>query len=278
MTKKILILFLVVMNLVSCGLKKRTTTKKHLRTKNVVENSRSHDKPTGYEDLPDYGENFISFEVSSVEEYIRTFSEMAQAEMKSFGIPASITLAQGILESGSGQGELAKKTNNHFGIKCHKGWYGEYELHDDDEKGECFRKYVHPMLSFRDHSLFLVSRSRYSALFKLRSDDYVRWAKGLKEAGYATDRKYPQKLIALIERYELYRFDNVKVSKNEIAQAVGNHPTRTMTHVVSKGDTLYSISQKYFVTVDEIMKWNNMKSTVLAIGQKLMVKTQKPNP
>src|SRR5690606_7680630 len=131
-----------------------------------------------------------------------------QDEMREFGIPASITLAQGILESGSGRGELTLKTNNHFGIKCHTGWEGGMEYHDDDEKGECFRKYNDPYTSYRDHSLFLTSRSRYAPLFDLRTDDYKGWAKGLRKAGYATDPRYPQKLIGLIERYELYRYDD----------------------------------------------------------------------
>ena len=115
--------------------------------------------------------------------------------MVDYGIPASITLAQGILESGSGKGELTRKSNNHFGIKCHRNWTGDRAYHDDDEKGECFRRYNHPMYSFNDHSQFLTGRKRYAFLFKLRKDDYKGWARGLRKAGYATDKKYPQKLI-----------------------------------------------------------------------------------
>jgi len=127
--------------------------------------------------------------------------------MRFYKIPASITLAQGILESGHGQSTLAKKANNHFGIKCHKGWKGKSILHDDDAKDECFRSYKNPLRSYKDHSLFLVERDRYSSLFKLNRKDYKSWAIGLKAAGYATDPKYAEKLISLIERFKLNRFD-----------------------------------------------------------------------
>lgn len=127
--------------------------------------------------------------------------------MKEFKIPASITLAQGILESGSGNSNLAKNANNHFGIKCHKGWTGKTFIMDDDEKNECFRKYKDPADSYRDHSEFLTQRGRYSFLFEYETTDYKSWAKGLKKAGYATNPKYPQLLIGLIEKYELYQYD-----------------------------------------------------------------------
>ena len=112
--------------------------------------------------------------------------------MRKYGVPASITLAQGILESGSGQGRLSVEANNHFGIKCHKVGTGAKIYHDDDAAQECFRKYKNAKYSFRDHSLFLAERKRYSGLFDLEKDDYQGWAKGLRAAGYATDRKYPQ--------------------------------------------------------------------------------------
>ena len=127
--------------------------------------------------------------------------------MRFYKIPASITLAQGILESGHGRGTLALKANNHFGIKCHNDWKGKSILHDDDEENECFRSYKNPLRSYRDHSLFLVQRERYSDLFKLKRKDYEGWARGLKDAGYATDPKYAEKLISLIERFDLQRFD-----------------------------------------------------------------------
>ncbi len=139
--------------------------------------------------------------------YIKKYAPAATKNMRFFKIPASITLAQGILESGYGEGTLAKKANNHFGIKCHKDWKGKSITHDDDEKGECFRSYKNPLKSYRDHSLFLVDRDRYSNLFTLNRKDYKGWASGLKAAGYATDPKYADKLISLIERFNLIRFD-----------------------------------------------------------------------
>ena len=121
--------------------------------------------------------------------YIGTYKNIAIDKMEKYNIPASITLAQGILESGNGLSTLAKKSNNHFGIKCHSGWKGKRVYHDDDKKGECFRKYPTPEGSFNDHSIFLTGRGRYEFLFDLKPDDYKAWAKGLKKAGYATDRK-----------------------------------------------------------------------------------------
>ena len=139
--------------------------------------------------------------------YIKKYAPAATKNMRFYKIPASITLAQGILESGHGQSTLAKKANNHFGIKCHKGWKGKSILHDDDAKDECFRSYKNPLRSYKDHSLFLVERDRYSSLFKLNRKDYKSWAIRLKAAGYATDPKYADKLINLIERFKLNRFD-----------------------------------------------------------------------
>ena len=139
--------------------------------------------------------------------YIKKYAPAATKNMRFYKIPASITLAQGILESGHGKSTLAKKANNHFGIKCHKEWKGKSILHDDDAKDECFRSYKNPLRSYKDHSLFLVERDRYSSLFKLNRKDYKSWAIGLKAAGYATDPKYAEKLISLIERFKLNRFD-----------------------------------------------------------------------
>ena len=139
--------------------------------------------------------------------YIKKFAPAAVKNMRFYKIPASITLAQGVLESGYGESTLATKANNHFGIKCHKGWKGKSITHDDDEEDECFRSYKNPLKSYRDHSLFLVDRDRYKSLFELKRKDYEGWAKGLKAAGYATDPKYAEKLISLIERFELNRFD-----------------------------------------------------------------------
>ena len=153
----------------------------------------------------------VSVGESSVEDrinfYIKKFAPAAVKNMRFYKIPASITLAQGVLESGYGEGTLAKKANNHFGIKCHKGWKGRSIRHDDDEENECFRSYKNPLKSYRDHSLFLVDRDRYNGLFELKRKDYKGWAFGLKAAGYATDPRYAEKLISLIERFNLTRFD-----------------------------------------------------------------------
>lgn len=140
-------------------------------------------------------------------EYIEKYAQMAVAEMYRSGVPASITLAQGMLESGNGRSSLAIKANNHFGIKCHNGWAGGRVYHDDDAKGECFRKYDAVVDSYRDHSDFLRYRDRYKFLFDLKPTDYKGWAYGLKKAGYATDPSYPAKLIKLIEDYGLHTYD-----------------------------------------------------------------------
>lgn len=146
-------------------------------------------------------------------DYIDKYSDLAIKEMKRTGVPASITLAQGILESNAGQSVLATKGNNHFGIKCHNDWRGKTMKMDDNAPKECFRVYPNAEASFRDHSDFLRSRDRYKSLFELKQTDYKEWARGLKKAGYATDPGYADKLITLIEDYELYRFDKgVKVS------------------------------------------------------------------
>jgi len=139
--------------------------------------------------------------------YIENYKGVAQANMEKYGIPASIILGQAILESGSGTGALSVQANNHFGIKCHKDWLGQTVKYDDDAIDECFRKYYNASDSFRDHAIFLTGRPRYSTLFKLKKTDYKAWAKGLKEAGYATDTQYPAKLISLIEKYQLYKYD-----------------------------------------------------------------------
>lgn len=144
----------------------------------------------------------------SYKEYINTYKDIAIRKMHEYKIPASITLAQGLLESGSGNSELALNARNHFGIKCHKEWTGMTYTMDDDEKNECFRKYNSPEESFNDHSLFLTTRPRYAGLFSLDLRDYKGWAHGLKSAGYATNPRYAEMLIKIIEENELYLYDN----------------------------------------------------------------------
>lgn len=146
--------------------------------------------------------------------YIERYKKIAVEEMLKHKIPASIKIAQGIHESAAGKSKLALKANNHFGIKCADNWNGKRYKHDDDKAQECFRVYKNPEESFRDHSQFLVSRKRYSELFALKTTDYKGWAKGLKKAGYATNPRYPERLIDVIEKYELYKLD--KVSSKDV--------------------------------------------------------------
>ena len=200
--------------------------------------------------------------------YIENYSPIAKEEMLQYGIPASITLAQGILESGAGRGELSAKSNNHFGIKCHKGWTGGRVYHDDDKLQECFRKYKDPKYSFRDHSLFLTQRSRYNDLFKHKKDDYKSWAKGLKKAGYATDPKYPDKLIRIIETYELFVYDEDVLGKKK-SKKKEKKSSNIKSYVVEKGDTLYSISRKFNLTVDTLKTYNDLDSNTIDVGQVL---------
>jgi len=280
MKKKFLLLLLLGFGTSFTGCKSKKSYSDSLRTKNVRaerQKSKSEDNATKYtadNTLPKDNGRFERFVIDDISDYISTFSVVAQREMKAYGIPASIKLAQGLLESGYGQGELAQKTNNHFGIKCHTGWQGDYDFHDDDAKGECFRKYNHPMYSYRDHSVFLSTRSRYAFLFDYDTTDYKSWAKGLRKAGYATDKKYPQKLIYLIEKHQLYEYDSdipkSVYDKNKPVIAENN-----AIHIVKKGDTLYSLSKRYYVSIDELMKMNRLRDANLSVGQKLMVKTAK---
>lgn len=151
--------------------------------------------------------SFTSFSQTLTNDYINDYKDLAVEEMKLYNIPASITLSQGILESSNGESMLATKANNHFGIKCHSSWEGDRVFHDDDEKGECFRKYNNVEDSYRDHSLFLANSSRYSFLFDIPIQNYKSWAKGLKKAGYATNPKYSKLLINIIKRYNLDQYD-----------------------------------------------------------------------
>ena len=214
-------------------------------------------------------------------QYIKRYAPIAVSEMHKYNVPASITLAQGILESGNGRSQLASKSNNHFGIKCHTGWKGAKVYHDDDEKGECFRKYKYVESSYEDHSQFLSGRRRYASLFALRKTDYKGWSKGLKKAGYATDKNYPKKLIKIIETYELYEFDKIRekdlkrvkkgTSKTQRKPKAKTKKRPKKYYQVKKGDTLYSIARKHETTVANLKKVNALTSNTLSIGQKLRI-------
>lgn len=200
---------------------------------------------------------------ASYQKYIEQYNSLAVQHQKKYRIPASITLAQGILESGAGQSKLARESNNHFGIKCHSDWKGGRVYHDDDLRGECFRKYKKVEESYEDHSRFLTERSRYSSLFKLNITDYKGWARGLQKCGYATDKAYANKLIKLIEDYELYRFDSGKgikkaTKKEEKKQPQSIIPTVKRTIYKTHGLIyVYALSNDSF---DRIAKDLDFKS------------------
>lgn len=195
------------------------------------------------------------------QEYVHKYKDIAIEEMKRYGIPASITLAQGILESAAGNSDLCRKGNNHFGIKCH-GWSGRTVYHDDDETQECFRAYETARESFEDHSKFLASSQRYSRLFKLSRTDYSGWAHGLKECGYATNPQYAQKLIQLIELYQLHQYDSpsTKHRKTTRSGAANEHPIRIYNKnlyiVARRGDTFKSIAEEVGISYRKLAKYN----------------------
>ena len=269
------ILFLLVLS--NCGAKKHVTKKK-IRGTEVTE-----PKP---KKLPSVNEVKITRKLAKKNPrlnketlaYIRTYAPIAVHEMYQYKIPASITLAQGILESGKGKSELALKSKNHFGIKCHSKWTGERVYHDDDEKGECFRKYKYIATSYNDHSLFLTQRKRYAFLFDYNIKNYKKWAYGLRKAGYATDRKYPSKLLKIIEDYHLYDFDNIKKSTYSKKFKEVNHrksskssKAKRKRYEVEKGDTLYAISRKFSISVADLKALNNLTDNTLSLGQNLIV-------
>ena len=239
----------------------------------------------------------FSFAQSSavVRQYIERFKDIAIAEMQRTGVPAAITLAQGIHETGAGQSDLVIASNNHFGIKCKSDWKGESVSHDDDAKGECFRKYNDPVDSYKDHSDFLKNRPYYAALFKLDPVDYEAWAYGLKKAGYATNPKYPQILIKLIKDYNLQEYTMIGLAKmqnkteggavftsnsSNNALATENVQTAAITyivHVVQTKETAYSIARKYEVSVDDLLRWNNLATAELKVGQELRINKKAAN-
>ncbi|MBQ2173238.1 MAG: glucosaminidase domain-containing protein [Bacteroidales bacterium] len=216
------------------------------------------------------------------ERYIKKYADMAVKEMIRSGVPASITLAQGMLESGNGQSRLAVQGNNHFGIKCHKGWEGKTLHHDDDAPGECFRVYESVADSYKDHSDFLRYRDRYKFLFDLERTDYKGWAYGLKKAGYATDPGYPAKLIKYIEEYDLARYDVLEKAEEvevplpphrieapvlAMANEEFNFPLTRELYSINgvpfvyalEGETYKSIAKYYHLFHKEILSFNDLK-------------------
>ena len=193
-------------------------------------------------------------------DYISRYAGMAVEQMKQYGIPASITLAQGLLESDAGRSSLATKCNNHFGIKCHSDWTGRKIYHDDDARQECFRCYSNADESFRDHSLFLVNGSRYKSLFKLGPTDYKGWARGLKAAGYATSPTYADKLIELIERYGLDSYDSgsgVRLKPGQLPhQPLLVNGQRCVR--LREGKTLKDIAREYGMQLSLLRRFNEV--------------------
>lgn len=233
-------------------------------------------------------------------EYIEQYRDEAIREMHATGIPASITLAQGMLESDYGNSPLAKYANNHFGIKCHRGWDGPSFIQDDDEANECFRKYYSAFESYKDHSEFLMTRDRYASLFDLKSTDYKGWARGLKKAGYATNPKYADMLIRIIEDNDLNQYDRVtKLPDTEQVAEVrsGKEEAREepVPHVMSisavdvsennikfviakKGDTPESIANRYALNRWQIVKYNDLnKDARLLEGEVVYIQPKRNN-
>lgn len=266
------LLFVGLLLFSSCKSKKKiVSTNKNTKTERVIISKQKESKTATFPVKKEASANASYNEIVSI--YIENYRTIAIDEMQLYGIPASITLAQGILESGAGRSGLSRKSNNHFGIKCHKDWTGERVYHDDDELQECFRKYKDPDKSFRDHSLFLSERTRYKDLFKLKKDDYKGWAKGLRKAGYATDPKYPKKLIDIIERYKLFKLDAEVLGKKGKKTKKGN--PKISTYTVQKGDTLYSISMRFKMTVENLKELNGLDSNIIDIGQILNLNSKK---
>lgn len=226
----------------------------------------------------------------SNKEYVDQWKNVAVEQMLAYKIPASITMAQAILESGSGNSALALKANNHFGIKCH-GWKGKEMYKDDDAKDECFRAYQTAEESFKDHSLFLEKNSRYDFLFMYEQSDYKSWAKGLKKAGYATNPKYPRLLIDIIEKYNLQELDQLNqplispeevialsVNKKSVSKRTIKMHQKGVKYIeVKKGDTFYSIGQEIGLTLMQLNRYNDFgnKKDFLNVGDFVYVQPKK---
>ena len=264
---------------------------------NLVNNREAH--RNNQEIQKENSDAIANFKPMTSLEYIEHFKTIAIQEMNLYGIPASITLAQGLFESGSGNGELARVANNHFGIKCNSQWQGKSYYKDDDNHNDCFRVYDKAEDSYRDHSEFL-KRPRYANLFKLDKNDYNGWANGLKADGYATNPNYPQLLINIIKKYNLDQYDKsetidqkekredrvltqiedsaVTALKDSVAalsdkpnDGYSNNTVTGKIYIVLQGDTLYSISRRFGLTVDELKQINNLPDNQIKIGQKLTV-------
>lgn len=225
---------------------------------------------------------------SAYQAYIDQYKDLAIEQMLKYNIPASITLSQGLLESGAGRSWLTKSSNNHFGIKCH-GWTGRRVFHDDDERGECFRAYDNPRQSFEDHSRFLATQSRYARLFNYSRTDYKSWARGLKQCGYATNPQYASKLIQIIELYNLNQYDKakkfdqfmVKHSTEDGVAPDGNfHVIKAYNKnyyvIARKGDSFQSLSKELCIGKRKLAKYNERSyKEELAAGDVIYLKKKR---
>lgn len=225
---------------------------------------------------------------SAYQAYIDQYKDLAIEQMLKYNIPASITLSQGLLESGAGRSWLTKSSNNHFGIKCH-GWTGRRVFHDDDERGECFRAYDNPRQSFEDHSRFLATQSRYARLFNYSRTDYKSWARGLKQCGYATNPQYASKLIQIIELYNLNQYDKakkfdqfmVKHSTEDGVAPDGNfHVIKAYNKnyyvIARKGDSFQSLSKELCISKRKLAKYNERSyKEELAAGDVIYLKKKR---
>lgn len=279
MYKKI-VLIIAILALVGCSSSKPriVTTKAGYKKGNVYTSKKT--TPTVKKTETKGSASGTTTTSDSTNGYVFLYKDIAMSNMKKYGIPASIILAQGILESGSGQSNLALTANNHFGIKCAKDWNGEAVYQDDDASQECFRKYKKPEESYQDHADFISKRTRYASLFDLPKGDYKGWAKGLKAAGYATDPNYPEKLISYIEKYQLDQYDNIVLGKNYVLDKNQNTQPKSPVvvndnakqYVVQQGDTLYSISKKFNISIEELKRQNNIFDNAISIGQTILIK------
>ena len=223
---------------------------------------------------------------ASYQAYIDQYKDVAIEQMLRYGIPASITLAQGVFESGAGKSSLTRKSNNHFGIKCH-GWQGGRTYSDDDARNECFRVYGSAYESYEDHSLFLVNGRRYKSLFKLKRTDYKGWARGLKACGYATNPAYADKLIEIIKLYKLHKYDKAKkYDKYMVAQAKKGGSSSVAYPVLvnndchyvkaRKGDTFRSISEATGVSRRKLARYNERdKDETLVEGERIYLEKKR---
>ncbi|MDB5018342.1 MAG: hemagglutinin [Mucilaginibacter sp.] len=273
--QKITYLFIFLILFTSCSATKSSVSNRLVRQNNQSVQKANHESIAGYTPLTSL-------------QYIERYKAIAIQEMNIYGIPASITLAQGLFESGSGNGELARVANNHFGIKCTPDWKGKVYYKDDDNINDSFRVYDKPEDSFRDHSEFL-KRKNYTKLFELDKNDYQGWAYGLKKAGYATNPQYPTLLIGIIKKYNLDKYDTpegelqkikrvdkvlTQIDKKAVtatADSITQITPAGNTYAVKQGDTLYSISKRFGLTVDDLKGLNNLDDNNIKIGQKLVV-------